>query len=119
LAGSEIDWIESLLDSGAVEAEFVLGTVTGLGKSPSLEDLAQLLVPRGVNPATIAATAQFGIFTGEQHEVISGYLSNSENMVNSPDPAISAVGRAGLGYFAPLHEQAVQRARQKEISGEL
>src|SRR5690606_21471021 len=104
---------ESLLKSGAVDADFVLGTVNGLGNSPSLEDLARLLVPRGISPRDVASTAQFGSHTGDQHEVIAGHLAVMGRLEDSSNPAISAVGEAGRVYFVPLQEQAIEGHARK------
>jgi hypothetical protein len=119
LAGGDSEWIESLLESGSVDAEFVLDSVNGLGKPPPIEDLARILVPRGCDPTRIASRVQYGTGLGEEHERIAGYLEHMGKLAESAEPAVKEVGEAGRAYFAPLHERALREARQKEIRGEL
>lgn len=119
LAGPDAGWIESLLTSRSIDAEFVLDTVTGIGVSPSLEDLARLLIPRGSDPTRIGSRIQYGTGFGEKHERIEGYLEVMDRLCESAEPALRSVGAAGRTYFTPMHERAIREARQKEVRGEL
>lgn len=117
LAGSDADWIESLLISGQVDADFVINTINGIGDSPSIEDLARLLLPRGVDPTRIALTVQYGTSWGEDHERIDRYLQEMKKLSESDNSDLRKVGQAGQAYFRPLLERAVAHAREKEIKG--
>lgn len=117
LRGDDTDWLESLLEAGQIDVDDVERTFNGLGAPVSIEALARMLVPRGVDPLTVAAKVQNGTQFGEEHERIQGYIDRMRYLEQSSEPAIAAVGKAGLEYFQPQLEAAQLRFREMQVRG--
>jgi hypothetical protein len=117
--GEDISWLEHALDSNLIAVDKALGTYNSLGPHPSVEQLARLLVPRGVEPREIAFMAQGGMWTGEQSAHYTELVEQFQALAASDEEAVAAVGRAGVDAFAAARDEALERERRKRIRGEL
>jgi len=117
LRGNDTDWLESLLEAGKIDVDDVENTFNGLGAPVPIEALTRLLVPRGVDPLVIATKVQLGVQWGEEHERVQGYIDRMRDLAQSSEPAIAAVGNAGLEYFTPQLEAAQLRFRESQVRG--
>ncbi|MEZ0382641.1 hypothetical protein [Mycobacterium sp. pW045] len=118
LRGNDTDWLESLLEAGQTDIDDVESTFNGLGAPAPIEALARMLVPKGVDPLRIATKVQLGTQWGEEHERIQGYIDRMRDLAQSSEPAIAAVGQAGLEYFVPQLEAAQMRFRESQVRGQ-
>lgn len=119
LATNDTEWITELLNKGQVDPKLVLDSVNGLGLSPTIEELARILVPYGIDPEQIAWKLDLGTFFGQQHEHTQSHLDKLREMEASDDPSVQAVGHAGIPYYEKRYDEELQEARFKEIRGEL
>lgn len=119
LRGNDIDWLETLLEAGLIDADQVESTFNGLGGPIPIEGLARLLVPRGTSPLTIAVKVELGSQWGEQHERLEGYLERMRILAESNDPRVAAVGEAGVHHYQPLVDEARVRFREAQVRGDL
>ena len=119
LAGHDREWIETQLAEGKVDPEFLLAFTSFYGGVLPVKELAKLLVPRGCDPLSIAATLQYGMLSGSELEVIARQLKDLRELTQSPNPDVRAVGKAGIPFFERAYEEAEQEARRKEIVGKL
>jgi hypothetical protein len=117
LRGNDTDWLESLLEAGLIDVDQVESTFNGLGAPPPIEALARMLVPRGVDPLMIAAKVELGAQWGEEHERLQGYVERMRDLAQSSEPAIAAVGQAGLEHYVPRVEAARLRFRESQVRG--
>ncbi|PXX07263.1 ATP-binding protein [Mycolicibacterium moriokaense] len=119
LRGNDIEWMESLLVAQLVDPDEVLSAFNGFGAPAPVEALARLLVPRGVNPLTIAVKVELGSGWGEDHERLSGYVEQMRALAQSDEASIAAVGEAGLRRYEPLAEAARMSYRENQVRGRL
>lgn len=120
LAGDDIRWLTEALDSNLITPAEALDTRSGLGQSePTIPQLAALLVPRGVEPATIAAHVQFGSGWGEESERLESFIVECSGYEQSEDASVASVGRAGVQMYREAQERARARERVARIRGEL
>jgi hypothetical protein len=119
LVGEDITWLEHALDSNLIAPDKALGTYNSLGPHPSVEQLARLLVPRGVEPRDIAFMAQGGMWTGEESDRYAELVQQFQTLAASEEEAVAAVGRAGVEAFTAARDEALERERRKRIRGEL
>ena len=119
LCGNDVHWIEMMLESGAVNADLVDSTLNGLGPAVPVEDLARLLVPRGIEPMRIAMTIQWGSlsFGGDPHERLASFLARMRACAASDDRNVAAVGNAGIQYYEPQLREAQRRYRDNQVRG--
>lgn len=117
LRGNDTDWLESLLEAGLIDLEQVDTTFNGLGAPPPIEALARILVPRGVDPLTIARKVELGTQWGEEHERLQAYIERMRDLAQSSEPVIAAVGQAGLDHYVPQVEAARLRFRESQVRG--
>jgi hypothetical protein len=120
LVGADIGWLRRLLEAEEVTAEEVLRYCCDAFRlRPSVEDLAKLLVPRGVEPAKIAKMRLSGIWWGEESAHYESILDEYQKMFDTTtDPSIRAVASAGLRIFASARDKAVATEQQKRITGD-
>jgi len=117
LRGSDIGWVETMLESGTVDAEFVDSCFLGFGTGMPLEELARLLVPRGLDPARVAVTAESGRYLGDDHERLSDLVDRMRAHAESADSDVAAVGKAGLRIYEPKLQDAKRRHRENQVRG--
>ncbi len=120
MPGDDIAWIEAVLDRGLMTTDEALKTRDGFGPpEPSIVDLAKLLIPRGVEPANVAAMAQFGLDWGEESDRASKLLTQFQAYAESDDDSVAAVGRAGVEIYTKKRDVALQRERIERVRGEI
>jgi len=119
MVGDDVDWLAHAMDEGLISPEKAAETYNGLGIHPPLEDLARLLVPRGVDPRRVAYFAQSGTWTGEESHRYSQMIEQFSAMAQSAEESVASVGRAGVEIFAAARDEALQEERKERIRGEL
>jgi hypothetical protein len=119
LVGEDISWLEHALDRNLISADKALSAYNSLGSHPSVEQLARLLVPRGVDPQDIASIAESGMWTGERSDHYAQLVEQFQTLAESDEEAIAAVGRIGVEAFAAARDEALEQERRKRIRGEL
>jgi hypothetical protein len=119
LVGQDVAWLEHALDEGLLTADEALQTYNEFGPRPSIEQLARLLVPRGVDVRLIASLAQGGSWTGEESARYAELVEQFEGLTASREDAVAAVGRAGAEMFAAARDAALTQERRKRVRGEL
>jgi hypothetical protein len=119
LVGEDVEWLTEMLDSGDFDLSTALASYSAFGPRPRLEELATLLVPRGVDPAQIAGLAQSGTWSGEESSRYATLVERFSQMADSADPSVSAVGRAGSEIFSEARDLALERERTRRVRGEL
>lgn len=117
--GESISWLEHALDRKLISADKALTTYNSLGSHPSVEQLARLLVPRGVDPRDVACMAESGMWTGERSGHYTQLVKQFQRLAESDEEAVAAVGRVGVEAFAAARDEALERERRKRIRGEL
>ena len=119
LAGNDIAWLETMLDAGAMTPQDALATHSGLdGPQPSIEDLARLLVPRGIDPNRVAGLAHAGGWVGNRSDRYQGLIERFAGMAGNEDQSVRAVGEAGVAIFASARDEALRDEKQQRIRGE-
>ena len=116
LVGPDADWLEELIDSGVVTPEEATGARNFHGRI-AIERMAQLLVPRGIEPARIAGLAFSGSWTGEESARYDTLAKEFSAYAESGDSSVAAVGAAGAEMFTRARDEALQRERQRRIRG--
>ncbi|KAB2582878.1 hypothetical protein BS297_23490 [Rhodococcus erythropolis] len=117
LVGGDADWVVHLLETSVVDTEFILHSSGGTGPALPVDDLARILVPRGVEPSRIATLIECGTFWGEKHERLAGQLEQMTEYARSPDSHIAAVGRAGVERYEPRLRAAREEHRLNMVRG--
>jgi hypothetical protein len=120
IAGKDIQWIAGALDQGLITPTEALETRDGFGPpEPSIVELAQLLVPRGIDPSTIASLARYGVDFGEESDRFAKLIAEFSEYAKSEEPNIAKVGRAGVAMYGEARERAISKERIARIRGEL
>jgi hypothetical protein len=119
LVGQDVAWLEHALDEGLLTADEALQTYNEFGPRPSIEQLARLLVSRGVDARRIASLAQGGSWTGEESARYAELVEQFEALAASGEEAVAVVGRAGAEMFAAARDEALTQERRKRVRGEL
>jgi hypothetical protein len=119
LVGEDIGWLEHALDRSLIATDKALATYNSLGSHPSIEQLARLLVPRGVDPRDIASVAQGGMWTGEQSSHYGQLVEQFQALAESDEEPVAAVGRVGVEAFTAARDEALVRERRQRMRGEL
>jgi hypothetical protein len=119
IVGQDANWLEHALDQGLLTADEALQTYNALGPHPSIEQLARLLMPRGVDAQRIAWVAQGGTWTGEKSARYAELVEQFQTLAASAEEAVAAVGRAGAEMFAVSRDEALIQERRNRIRGEL
>jgi hypothetical protein len=118
LVGSDTTWTSEMLRSGALTSADVLVGHTGFGREElSIAQLAQLLVPYGVDPAQIAEQAQFGVYRGNESTFFDSLASRFAEYASSDDPHIALVGRSGVEMFTERSAQARAKESRERVYG--
>lgn len=114
LVGADIDWLEHALDEGLLAADEALSTFNALGPHPTIEQLARLLVPRGVGPQHIVGIARLGSWSGDESAHFGKLIEQFETFAASSEEAIAAVGRAGVEMYTAKREEALVASDEAE-----
>ncbi|MDC9006467.1 hypothetical protein [Mycobacterium marinum] len=117
LRDNDFGWLESLLEANLVDLEILVSTFDGFGPPVLIEGLARLLVTRGVDPLVVATKVELGSQWGEDHERLERYVEQMRALATSSEPALAAVGEAGLNHYEPLLEPARLRFREDQVRG--
>jgi hypothetical protein len=119
LVGADVTWLEHALDEGLLTADEALTTYNGLGPHPTIDEMARLLTPRGVDPRSVAALAQLSPGFGEDSDRYGRLIEQSETLAASNEEAVAAVGRAGIEIYTVQRDEALIAERRSRIRGEL
>jgi hypothetical protein len=119
LLGTDVEWLDDLLESGAISPDRALDFYAGLGPHPDIEDLARVLVPNGVDPRAVASLAQSGTWVGEESTHYASLVERFRGYAESTDTSIAAVGQAGVEIFEEAQHAAEERERIRRVRGEL
>jgi hypothetical protein len=117
LVGEDRELAARLLDENAITTDHLLGAVTGQ-RGTVLEQLAPVLLDRGVDPADIATEA--GFLLGARFGSASSHhehLMNFFEDLGERAPPLLSVAEAGLAQQAALRDKAVEDERQGRIRG--
>lgn len=118
LAGSDVTWLEELLECDEITTEQVLGCFNGLGTEPPITELAKLLVPRGVEPARIARLRASGFWSGNDSDRYQSIADSFARLTNDEDPNVRAVATAGVDLFSAARDEAAAREHLERVRGE-
>jgi hypothetical protein len=118
LVGSDMAWLEKVLDAGEMTPDDALACFNGFGPHPPITDLAKLLVPRGVAPESIAWLRHAGVWTGNQSDRYQSIIDSFERMATDEDPNVKAVVAAGVSMFSAARDNAAARERSQRVRGE-
>ena len=116
LVGPDVDWLEELLNDGEVTPEKAVHARGIDGRIP-IDQMAKLLVPRGIAPSTIAGLALAGSWSGEESSRYQGLIEQFSTYADTDDPSVSAVGRSGVEIFTQARNEAQDRERLNRIRG--
>lgn len=116
LMGPDIEWLTAFLEQGLVTPDEALGA-SGFCEGVPLEQLAQLLIPRGIEPVRVAALAHFGSWMGEESARYERLVDQFAEFALAENPSVAAVGEAGVEMFARAREEALERERLNRIRG--
>jgi hypothetical protein len=119
LAGTDVAWVEEVLNDGHMTADQALETYNGLGAHGSIEQYARLLIPKGVAPEAIARLASAGTWMGEMSARYATLLANFQAMAGSEEPEVAEVGHAGIEIFSTARDAALDQERLNRVRGEL
>lgn len=118
LVGDDAGWLRIMLEAGLLTNDDALAAYSGFGPHPRIEDLAAILIPRGVDPRNIAGLAQAGTWTGEASHRYAQLAERFAAMVESEDPSIADVGRAGEEMYSAARDAALEDERRRRIRGD-
>lgn len=119
LVGEDAAWLKAMLDAGHFNVDDALASYSGFGPHPRIEDLAKVLVPRGVDPERIAGLAQSGTWTGEESHRYTQLAERFQDMADSDDTSVAAVGKAGHDMYVRARDTALEDERLKRVRGDL
>ncbi|MCY4421441.1 MAG: hypothetical protein OXC06_00070 [Acidimicrobiaceae bacterium] len=117
LVGPDVDWLEELLNGGEVTPEKAVHA-RGLDGRIPIDQMAKLLVPRGIDPSTIACLAFSGSWSGEESARYQGLIEQFSTYADADDPSVSAVGKSGVEIFTQARIEAEEQERLNRIRGD-
>jgi hypothetical protein len=117
IVGPDTEVLAELLSAGEISPDEALGFYTGASSEPPIEELAKLLVPRGVDPERIAALRQFGNWWGSFSSWYQTIISSYQVLSGSDDPSVRAVAEAGIRIFTVARDQAIRNELTQRIRG--
>jgi hypothetical protein len=119
LVGPDAAWTAEMLKLGKLNPNDVLMARTGFGRDElTIPQLAQLLVPHGVDPAQIAEHAEFGLHWGDQSSRYESLTSEFTEYAASGDPHIALVGLKGVELFTARSALARAREQHERVYGD-
>jgi hypothetical protein len=119
IVGPDTEWLEQLLSTGEISPDEVLGFYTNSAADLPIEELAKLLVPRGIAPERIAALRELGSWSGSFSAWYQAIVSSYEALSGNDDPSVRAVALAGIRIFTAARDQAIRNERIQRIRGSL
>ncbi len=108
----------SALDNGEVTVEEAL-SANSFENKVQIDQMAALLVPRGVEPARVAGMASSGAWCGEESAHYEALAEQFAGYAESDDSSVAAVGVAGVEIFSLARDEARERERQGRIRGDI
>jgi hypothetical protein len=117
LLGSDTQWIAQLLDAKEVSPDEVLASYDGTQPDVPVEELARILVPRGIDPARIAALRFWGQYSGNLSSWYQSSIDSFTAMLQKDDPSVRSVATAGIELFTRQRDQAARNERLQRIRG--
>ncbi|MBY5163136.1 hypothetical protein [Salsipaludibacter albus] len=118
LGSDDVRWIAELLDRGDIEPSEALHPYNfSFDRERPIRDLATNLVPRGVDPRTIAFQDMGGITHGPRSVRFQELLAKYSDLVDDHDPDIAAVGRAGVDLYTSKLAAAEEQEAKARIRG--
>ena len=117
LVGPDVDWLEELLNDEEITPEEAVH-VRGLDGRIPIDQMAKLLVPRGIDPSRIAGLAFSGSWSGEASSRYQGLIEQFSTYADTDDPSVSAVGEAGVEIFTQARNEAQEQERLNRIRGD-
>ena len=117
LIGSGTQWIAQLLDADEASPDEVLAGYNGTQPDTPIEGLAKLLVPRGIDPARIAALRLYGFHAGSLSSWYQTIINSFTAMLQDDDPSVKAVATAGIELFTRQRDQAARNEKLQRIRG--
>ena len=118
LVGGDSEWLESLLEADEITLEEALSFTNFHGGIP-IDRMAQLLVPRGVDPTRVAMLARWGSWTGPESAHHAELIDQFAKYAESGHDSVSAVGRVGIEMYTQERDAALEREHIKRIRGDL
>ena len=117
LLGSDTKWIARLLDATEISPDEVLACFDGTQPDVPVEELAEILVPRGIDPVRIAALRLWGQYSGSLSSWYQSSIDSFTAMLQKDNPSVKAVARAGIELFTHQRDQAAHDERLQRIRG--
>jgi hypothetical protein len=118
LPGKDLEWLGAVMDEELMSPMEALACKDGLGSpEPNIQDLARLLIPRGVPAEAIASRARWGTYWGEESDRCAALVKQFEEMAVSAESSVAAVGRAGVLMFSNELDVARQKERRRRVRG--
>jgi hypothetical protein len=114
-AGTQL--IAQLLDADEITPDEALACYDGNHVEVPVEELAPLLVPRGISPARIAHVKFYGYHSGNLSSWYQSTVDAYTAMLGHDDPDVKAVAAAGVASFTQWRDDAVRREREQRIRG--
>jgi len=118
LVGGDAEWLDSLLKSETITPEEALSTHGFHGRIP-VDRMAQLLVPRGIDPRRIVALSLSGTWSGPRSAHFETLRRQFATYAESEDESVAAIGPVGTEIFQLERDQALESERIGRIRGDL
>lgn len=119
LSGPDVGWVVQLITDGDLAPNQATSCFRGLApRRPSTRDLAEALVPLGVDPEDIASLRFSGSWSGPQSDRYQRLVEEFSQMLTDDSDAVRRVGEAGVPMFTGAKDRAAERERQQRIRGE-
>lgn len=119
LTGPDVAWVGELIAAGDLTPADALGCYRGFGQHrPTVQALAEVLVPAGVDPAQIAIVRSFGSWTGPQSARYQSIIDEFEELRNDASDAVRRVAEAGMQVFASARDEALAEEHRARVRGE-
>jgi hypothetical protein len=119
VVGRDFEWIASALDSGIIDSYDVISAFSNLDDNVNVEQLARVLVPRGVEASQVASVLMYGSWVGEESQHYGKIVQRFQSMMHSDDGSVRAVAKAGVEIFEQLRDEAAEKERIARIRGDL
>jgi hypothetical protein len=117
LLGSDTKWIAQLLDTKEISPGEVLASYDGTQPDTPVAELAKILVPRGIDPARIAALMLWGQYSGSFSTWYQSRIDLFTAMLQTDNPSVKAVATEGIEIFTRQSDQAAHTERLERIRG--
>jgi hypothetical protein len=123
LGDDDGEWVGRLIDDKVVEPRDVLHALTQFDDADEVKarratGLASTLMARGVPPESLARTAMFGTWMGEESSRYES-LRLAFHGIKAASSEAAAVRRAGIAIYEAMRDRAQATERQERIEGRL